>query len=96
MLPNRRTRADGNPLHSATTHGALGTGQYAGVGLQFALTILVFVGIGYWLDEKWNTRPWLLIAGTFFGATGAFISLVRKFPTSKRPSERDPEPPSSD
>ena len=58
-------------------------GPYAGVGMTFALTILVFVAAGYWLDEKFGTRPWLLICGVFVGATGAFISLVSKMPRSK-------------
>ena len=83
MLPNRKTRPDGSdPRNSA---------QYAGVGLQFALTFMIFGAFGYWLDEKWNTRPWFLIIGVFVGATGAFISLVRKFPTSK-PKRDDTEP----
>ncbi len=78
MLPNRPPRTPG-PLPK-------GTAQYAGVGVQFALTFMVFGAIGYWLDEKWGTRPWLLIVGVFVGATGAFISLVKKFPTSKKPA----------
>ena len=80
MLPNRRPRADGDVPNANL--------QYAGVGLQFALTFMVFGAIGYWLDTKWNTRPWLLIVGIFVGATGAFISLVRKFPTAKPSGDR--------
>ena len=80
MLPNRNNRTnDSDPTGSA---------QYAGVGMQFALTFMVFGAFGYWLDEKWNTQPWFLIIGVFVGATGAFISLVRKFPIS-RPRHED-------
>lgn len=83
MLPNRKPSADqSDPSGSA---------KYAGVGMQFALTFMVFGAFGYWLDEKWNTRPWFLIIGVFVGATGAFISLVRKFPVSKPKQDDDPK-----
>jgi F0F1-type ATP synthase assembly protein I len=90
MLPIRRHRADGQVPNANL--------QYAGVGLQFALTFMVFGAIGYWLDNQWNTRPWLLIAGVFLGATGAFISLIKKFPTSRPapPAGDSKEPPADD
>ena len=77
MLPNRRTRADGNPLHSATTHGALGTGQYAGVGLQFALTFLVFGLAGWWLDGRLGSGPWLMLLGIALGHIMMYIAVQR-------------------
>ena len=52
--------------------------QFAGVGLQFALSILVFVYVGNWLDRKFGTAPWFLIIGVFFGAAAGFHSLYRK------------------
>ena len=52
--------------------------RYAGLGMQFALTFLAFGALGYWLDGKLGTTPWLLLIGIALGATGAFISLVRK------------------
>ena len=59
---------------------------YAAAGLQFGLTILVFVGIGWWLDSKLGTRPWLLVALTFVGFGGALYSLVRRV---SPPSDRE-------
>jgi ATP synthase protein I len=52
--------------------------QFAGVGLQFALSILVFVFAGQWLDRKLGTAPWLLLAGVFVGGAGSFYSMYRK------------------
>lgn len=52
--------------------------QFAGVGLQFALSILVFVYAGQWLDRKLGTAPWLLLAGVFVGGAGSFYSMYRK------------------
>jgi F0F1-type ATP synthase assembly protein I len=48
------------------------------VGIQFALSILVFLYLGQWLDRKLGTAPWLLIVGVFLGAGGSFYSMYRK------------------
>ncbi len=62
--------------------------RYAGAGIQFAGTFLVLGAIGWWLDGKLGTDPWLLLAGIFLGATGGFISLVKKVsPSSNTPSD---------
>jgi ATP synthase protein I len=55
-----------------------GAGAYAGLGLQFAVSILVFLFIGQWLDRKFGTAPILLIAFVFLGGGAAFYSIYRK------------------
>ena len=54
-----------------------GPARYAGLGIQFAVTILVFVLLGQWADRKAGTGGLFTILGTFvaFGAT--LYSLVR-------------------
>ena len=52
--------------------------EFAGVGLQFAVSILVFLYLGQWLDRKLGTAPWLLIIGMFLGAGASFYSMYRK------------------
>jgi ATP synthase protein I len=52
--------------------------EFAGVGLQFAASILVFLYLGQWLDRKLGTAPWLLIVGVFLGAGASFYSMYRK------------------
>jgi len=56
-------------------------GSHATVGLQFALTILAVGALGWWLDSKFDTQPWLLIAGACLGMVGGFLSLLARFPT---------------
>lgn len=53
------------------------TMRYAGVGLQFGLTILVFLMVGRWLDRRLGTDPLFLYLGVFLGAGGAFYSMYR-------------------
>jgi len=64
-------------------------GSHATVGLQFALTILVFGGLGGWLDSELGTLPWLMIAGACLGMVGGFISLLKKFSSTSGGSEGD-------
>src|SRR5687768_4572005 len=52
--------------------------EFAGVGLQFAVSILVFLYAGQWLDRKLGTAPWLLMGGVFLGAGASFYSMYRK------------------
>ena len=52
--------------------------EFAGVGLQFGASIILYLFIGQWLDRKLGTTPWLLIVGVFFGAGLGFYSMYRK------------------
>lgn len=61
--------------------------QFAGVGLQFALSILVFVYLGNWLDRRFGTAPWLLLAALFLGAGGSFYSMYRKMMAAQARAE---------
>jgi ATP synthase protein I len=58
--------------------------EFAGVGVQFGLTILVFVWAGVWLDRRFGTSPWLLLICVFAGAGGAFYSMYRRVTAAQR------------
>lgn len=58
-------------------------GRYAGLGLQFVVTLVLFGGLGWWLDGLWGTRPWLLVAGIFLGAIVAFWAIVKAVPPAE-------------
>jgi ATP synthase protein I len=52
-------------------------GPYLTLGIQLALTIVVVFFIGRWLDAKFGTTPWLMIAALFIGCTGGMIQFIR-------------------
>jgi F0F1-type ATP synthase assembly protein I len=52
--------------------------RYAGVGIQFAAAIILFLFAGQWLDRRLGTSPVFLILGVFVGAGAAFYSMYRK------------------
>lgn len=58
--------------------------EFAGVGLQFALTIVVFMFAGLWLDKRLHTTPFLLIVCVFVGAAAGFFSIYRKLMAAQR------------
>ena len=62
----------------------LGGAEFAGIGVQFALVILVFTFAGVWLDRRLGTSPWLTIIGVFVGAAGGFYSMYRKVMAAQR------------
>jgi len=65
-------------------NGGISGAEFAGIGIQFALVILVFTGAGIWLDRRLGTSPWLLILFVFLGAGGQFYSLYRKAMDAQR------------
>ncbi len=52
-------------------------GQYAGLGLQFALAIGLFLWVGWKVDGWLGTTPLLTLLGAFVGAGAAFYSIYR-------------------
>lgn len=47
------------------------------LGLQLALSVVVFFFLGRWLDQWLGTSPWLMIAGLAVGIAGGFIQFFR-------------------
>jgi ATP synthase protein I len=57
--------------------GSPSPGSLAGMGLQFVVSILLFLYLGQWLDTKLASAPWFLIIGVFLGASLGFYSMYR-------------------
>ena len=60
---------------------------------QLVATILLAALIGWWLDGKLGTAPWLLIAGALFGIAAGLFSFIRAALAMGRSSGRPPNPP---
>lgn len=65
------------------------TGRYMGFGLTWALSVLLFLGVGAWLDSRLGTGPLLLIVGAFVGAGAGFYSLYYHIVIEPRQREDD-------
>jgi F0F1-type ATP synthase assembly protein I len=52
--------------------------SYASEGTQIAITLLVGVFVGYKLDARWDTSPWLTLAGSLLGIVLGLYSFLRR------------------
>jgi F0F1-type ATP synthase assembly protein I len=51
--------------------------RFAGIGIQFAVTILVSLALGNWLSKKFGSGLFIYVA-VFLGAAAAFYSMYRQ------------------
>jgi F0F1-type ATP synthase assembly protein I len=56
-------------------HLRVNTQDSLGQGLDAAITLVVFFGIGYVVDRWLGTTPWFMIAFTLLAAVGLFYKL---------------------
>jgi ATP synthase protein I len=56
---------------------APGAIKYAGLGVQLAASVLVFVWVGQWADRKLGTGGLLTVLAAFLGFGGTMYWLVR-------------------
>jgi len=52
--------------------------RYAGLGVQLAVTMLVSVLVGQWVDRKAGTDGVFTILGALLGFGGTLYSLIRE------------------
>ncbi|MFI5202216.1 MAG: AtpZ/AtpI family protein [Candidatus Kapaibacterium sp.] len=52
------------------------TGPYLTLGIQLVLTILIFFGIGDWLDHHFHTTPLWIAIFTTFGAIAGLVYFI--------------------
>jgi F0F1-type ATP synthase assembly protein I len=52
--------------------------QFAGIGIQFAVSIVLFAFAGVWLDKRLGTSPIFILLLVLGGGALAFWTMVRK------------------
>lgn len=58
---------------------ALQSGNTLGNGMDFALVVLVFVGLGALLDKAFGTWPWCTVALVVLAFVGQFAKLYYSY-----------------
>ena len=51
--------------------------RLAQVGTMLVAPMLGLGGVGYFLDGRWGTRPWLMVAGLILGMAGGFVNFIQ-------------------
>ena len=63
---------------SGQSNNSLSGNDFAGAGIQFAVSLVLFIFLGSWLDKRYGTSPLFILIGVLAGGGGAFYSLYRK------------------
>jgi ATP synthase protein I len=84
--------AEKNQKESLQTQLLTAAAQHTGYGLTLALSTLLFLLGGWWLDGKVGTTPLFMILGAFVGAGAGFYSLYRHIVVEPRDRDKDVEP----
>lgn len=58
--------------------------EIASLGTEFAVTVALGTLLGYWLDKKYSSTPWLLIAGALGGFALGLYNLIRRATTGQK------------
>jgi F0F1-type ATP synthase assembly protein I len=52
-------------------------GQYIGLGMQIAASMVLPLLAGVWLDNKLETSPWFTLGGALFGILSIFGIILK-------------------
>lgn len=73
----------------AEPKGGLSGAEFAGVGLQFAAALILFLYVGQWIDRKVGTSGVFALLGVFIGGGAAFWNLYRKIVAAQRKDDEE-------
>ena len=79
---------DGKRSQQSSKKGLSGA-DFAGVGIQFAFAIILFLYAGQWVDNRLGTNGLFTIAGVFIGAIAAFYNMYRKISAAQKQDDEE-------
>ncbi len=72
---------------SKRTKGLYGALAASSVGLEFGVAVVIGALFGNWLDGRFDTGPWLLIAFTIIGFVAGLRAVMRAVAKMNRGAE---------
>lgn len=66
-------------------------GPYLGLGTQLAATVILMFYLGYWLDNKLQTQPYLVIIFSLLGSFAAIYNFIRSVLKLSSKNEKNKE-----
>ena len=63
--------------------------RYSGVGLELAGATAGLALVGYWIDGKYGTAPWGILAGVIIGIVGGLYNMVKESLKAIREAKSD-------
>ncbi|MCL2103235.1 MAG: AtpZ/AtpI family protein [Syntrophorhabdaceae bacterium] len=65
--------------------------KYGALGFEMAFSVLIGIGIGYYLDKWLGTAPWMMVIWLVFGFAAGFRSLYRAATRAAKEQEKEEE-----
>jgi len=59
------------------------------MGIQLAGIIVILFFLGRWLDDEWQTAPWMMVIATAIGIVGGLIKFVKTVNEISKSEERE-------
>jgi F0F1-type ATP synthase assembly protein I len=63
--------------------------RYSGAGLELAGATAGLALVGYWIDGKFDTAPWAMLAGVIIGIVGGLYNLIKESLAAMRKAGED-------
>ncbi len=63
--------------------------QFTGAGFTFLAELGSMTALGWWLDGRWGSAPWLMCLGAALGMTVALYHLLRAASAFEAASRKD-------
>lgn len=66
-----------DPLRERSGRGRGSNWALSSIGIEVLVDVVLGAALGYWLDRRFGTEPWLLIAGLLFGIAAGYWTLFK-------------------
>lgn len=64
-------------------------GEYLGLGIQIAASMVLPLLAGLWLDSRLDTSPWFTLSGAIFGILSIFGIILKIAITANKRSDKE-------
>lgn len=81
---------------AAATRESIRTLKMSSVGIELAVSVLLGLFVGRWLDGKLGTSPWLMIVLLCLGFTAGLRSIIRTMDKASRDADAVGKPAADD
>lgn len=75
--PDPKTSPDDQKGLSGYSKSIRKAGPVLGAVYQLLASVILMFFLGRWLDGKFDTAPWLMIAGIIFGVGAGMLNMIR-------------------
>ena len=66
--------------------GGFGSGMR--IGMEMVVATMVGIGLGWWGDRFFGTKPWLMLVGVLLGVAAGLLNVYRFIQQYQKDTER--------